>query len=95
MRKTVTESLKNGVITSITSVQTSQVTTQVTTTINFRSKRMQLFLGVCAIVGFYFLLNFFPGLHTSVIGVAFGLTFTWFHALFFGGAAVIGWVSLK
>jgi len=56
---------------------------------------MNIFIGICAIIGLYFMLNFFPTLHSSILGHAFGLTFTWFHALFFGGAIGIGWMSIK
>ncbi len=56
---------------------------------------MKLILALCSVVGWYFLLNLFPSLHTSVLGHAFGLTFMWFHALLFGGSAVLVSVCLK
>jgi hypothetical protein len=56
---------------------------------------VKFILAVCAVAGLYFVLNHFPSLHTSVVGHLFGLTFTWFHVLFFGGSAAFLTAGVK
>jgi hypothetical protein len=54
---------------------------------------MNIVLTLVAVVGLYFILGFFSGLH-AVVGTAFGITFTWFGILFVLGSAGIAKVLL-
>lgn len=54
---------------------------------------MNIVLTLVAVVGLYFILGFFSGLHATV-GTAFGITFTWFGVLFALGSIAIAKVCL-
>jgi multisubunit Na+/H+ antiporter MnhG subunit len=55
---------------------------------------MNIVLTLVAMIGLYFILGFFSGLHATV-GSAFGITFTWFGILFVIGSLGIAKVCLS